>query len=460
VPRSRLCLALRSTGESSETGRALCPRGPSPGSQRQPGAPHSHHPPDSVCPARAMVAKGAGLLDFTSEVSEHHIGRVSMQTVANSNLLITDVSSLNRLAEPQLRHGHRALYQQVGALLVNQIQPRHFLTDFGDKLVMLAEHAYSHRQLPTVENISRALIALPLPPAYQTAGLYFRALELIRRGELDSAQAILEQVVAEPSHRYTARAIQSLGVTFHARGELESALKLYVEAAERATNKGRFDLLTAVYAQKNIVVLKSANGDHSGALSDLERMLPLARQAGTLHPQVYYDYLNSIAVERSSLGLLAEARCASGAAIASPFATAYPEWRETFIEIRHKQRQASRSVLAVPRRINEINSVRRSAGNTHNLMQFPIAECNNSAETTQHPAGKPGRVLNFQEWKTAPKAFGNAVLDEREPEQRERMTPGRKLIRLMDLISRDETDDETIDRILEAVEQIVLSRRK
>ena len=39
------------------------------------------------------------------------------------------------------------------------------------------------------------------------------------------------------------------------------------------------------------------------------------------------------------------------------------------------------------------------------------------------------------------------------------MTTGEKLIRLMDLISQDETDDETIDRILEAVEQIVLKRR-
>jgi 3-hydroxyacyl-CoA dehydrogenase len=39
------------------------------------------------------------------------------------------------------------------------------------------------------------------------------------------------------------------------------------------------------------------------------------------------------------------------------------------------------------------------------------------------------------------------------------MTTGEKLIRLMDLISQDETDDETIDRILEAVEQIILNRR-
>jgi hypothetical protein len=39
------------------------------------------------------------------------------------------------------------------------------------------------------------------------------------------------------------------------------------------------------------------------------------------------------------------------------------------------------------------------------------------------------------------------------------MSTGEKLIRLMDLISHDETDDETIDVILEAVEAIVLGRR-
>ena len=39
------------------------------------------------------------------------------------------------------------------------------------------------------------------------------------------------------------------------------------------------------------------------------------------------------------------------------------------------------------------------------------------------------------------------------------MTTGEKLIRLMDLISQDETDDETIDRILDTVEQIVIKRR-
>jgi len=39
------------------------------------------------------------------------------------------------------------------------------------------------------------------------------------------------------------------------------------------------------------------------------------------------------------------------------------------------------------------------------------------------------------------------------------MTTGQKLIRLMDLVSQEDTDDETIERILQAVEQILAKRR-
>ena len=44
-------------------------------------------------------------------------------------------------------------------------------------------------------------------------------------------------------------------------------------------------------------------------------------------------------------------------------------------------------------------------------------------------------------------------------EQRRGLSAAEKLIRIMDLISNDETDDETIDCILEAVEELVLKRR-
>ena len=69
------------------------------------------------------------------------------------------------------------------------------------------------------------------------------------------------------------------------------------------------------------------------------------------------------------------------------------------------------------------------------------------------------RVVNLQEWKATFKGSSSPLPEKLSPDQLKCMTTGQKLIRLMDLISQDETDDETIDRILEAVEQIVLNRR-
>jgi hypothetical protein len=79
-------------------------------------------------------------------------------------------------------------------------------------------------------------------------------------------------------------------------------------------------------------------------------------------------------------------------------------------------------------------------------------------ETPERNAyGARARVLNFDKWKI--KTSSRSAYEGVASEQRSRMTAGEKLIRLMDLISKDETDDETIDRILEAVEQIVVKSR-
>src|SRR5258708_39115810 len=71
--------------------------------------------------------------------------------------------------------------------------------------------------------------------------------------------------------------------------------------------------------------------------------------------------------------------------------------------------------------------------------------------------GSTARVLNFQQWKRRIEP-NPAQLSTLSPEQKMEMTIGEKLIRLMDLISRDDTDDETIDVILETGEGIVLVR--
>ncbi|HZM85177.1 MAG TPA: hypothetical protein VFF31_01360, partial [Blastocatellia bacterium] len=92
----------------------------------------------------------------------------------------------------------------------------------------------------------------------------------------------------------------------------------------------------------------------------------------------------------------------------------------------------------------------------NNLVQLTRTSPKTEA-TALNPHVLPARVLNFQQWRI--KSLSRTSPEGVPSEKRTRMTTGEKLIRLMDLISHDETDDETIDRILEAVEQIVVKGR-
>jgi hypothetical protein len=181
-----------------------------------------------------------------------------------------------------------------------------------------------------------------------------------------------------------------------------------------------------------------------------------------VQPYAYYDYLNTLAVELGELGRLDQARRTSEIAIASPFARAYPEWRETFEDIEAKSQRSSRSIVGVRQPISKTDKDGRylSREKIDNLLRLPAPQPRAPANRAGLPHATEARVLDFRQWKTAIKASSRAIPEGVTAEQRRRMTTGEKLIRLMDLISQDETDDETIDRILEAVEQIVLNRRK
>ena len=111
-----------------------------------------------------------------------------------------------------------------------------------------------------------------------------------------------------------------------------------------------FDPMTLYTASRMTAVMKSIEGDHRSALTDLEKMFPLVRMASLQQPYAYYDYLNTLAVELTEAGRLEEARNASRIALTSPFAYAYPEWRDTLDEIQHRELPAPRSRIAVSQR--------------------------------------------------------------------------------------------------------------
>ena len=383
-----------------------------------------------------------------------------MQRAADNSFVITSLFPLKGFTEVQALSGHAALYKQLSVQLIRGVYSDRLLIGLGDNLVALAEQAYGFRQGEMLEELSQALLALPLPAQYKSAARYFQALGLRRRGEREAGKLVLEGVATEPPHRYTARAVQSLGAVFHNLGDFESTLKLSLEAGRRATEKGRVDPAAALLAQMNIATIKGLRGDHRRALADLERLSPFVRAVGSIHPHVHYDYLNSLAVELGKLGRLEEAARTSRIALSSPFAAAYPEWHETSEQIELKRQRASRSAVAVRQPIANTHLLEEPVREAHNLVHLPLAERPvREALVDRHQQGTPARVLNFQQWKTAIKASSRATPEGVTAEQRSGMTTGEKLIRLMDLISQDETDEQTIDRILEAVEQIALNRR-
>ncbi|MEK6320704.1 MAG: hypothetical protein AABN33_03360 [Acidobacteriota bacterium] len=383
---------------------------------------------------------------------EKHIGSATMQIATSNNLILTDFFSFKRLAELQRRDGHAGLYQGIAQTLIAGFHTKQALANLVTSLVSIADQAHTIRRLDVVGCVGQLLLSLPLPRQLETVGHYYQALSLNRGGLGDTLRAgrLFEKVADNASLHYRARAMLALGSNYVVVGEHKTAMLFYPEVIRIAARDRSFDPLTLYIARRTAAAIRGMDGDHRGAVEDLERIFPLARIASSVQPNVYYDYMNTLAVELGDLGSLERARNASEIALTAPFAGAFPEWQQTFDEIEAKRARASRSVVPVRQHMEE----------SDNLLRLPALERSASAGLAdRHPQGTQARVLNFQQWKTMFKASSGLLPEEVTPKHRRRMTTGEKLIRLMDLISQDETDDETIDRILEAVEQIVLNRR-
>ena len=391
--------------------------------------------------------------------SENHIGTTSKHTAATSNLVLTDSSSFRRLAELEKRVSHAGLYQGIAQTLIRGFHTERALTDLATKLASVGDHAYSIRQPDIVGNVGQLLLSLPLSRHIESAGHYYQALSLNQFGYGDTvrAGALFEQVADNCSFRYRARAMLALGTNSLGIGDQRTAMSFYWEAMRIVARERIFDPVILLMARRMTTVIRGMSGDHRGAVADLESMFPLARMAGALLPFTYFDYLNSLAVELSEVGRLTEARRASEIALSSPFGATYPTWRETFEDIRLKQRRVSRSMVAVPQGISEMQKVQQYAGETEKLVHLQSRVPVGGADSgEQRGRITKARVLDFQQWKTALLESRPSVLNRLTPEQRNRMTTGEKLMRLMDLLSRDETDESMIDRILEVVEEIIL----
>lgn len=370
-----------------------------------------------------------------------------MQTAAKNSLVLMDFSSSNRYAGSQVPTSHGGFYQLMASSLIRGVHREQVSRAMGDKLVVMAEHAHAFRRIDVLDQVSQILQRLPLPRQYAPVGRYYQALCIhdFGRGDVEKAASVVERVMGGVSPRYKAKAMLSLGSMFVRMGDNQSAMSLFLEALSPNANKWE-DPLTTITTLRTMAVLRSMDGDHRGALSDLEDIFPAVRMVGPWYPHLKYDYMNSLAVELCEVGRLEEAKNVSQIVLASPFARAYPEWRETREEIELRGYRASRGTVAVSQRTSEGG----------NLVCLPVPERQDSANRQEHIPGQtkqPARVLDLLEWKRKMGKEPNGT--PRDKTFYKEMDGREMLLKIMELTgSSDRTDDE-LERILEAIDRVL-----
>jgi len=209
-------------------------------------------------------------------------------------------------------------------------------------LIRLADSIYACRQFGLLEHLGITLARLRA----SGAGEYYCALVAKNKGNNEESLVFLQKPADSDDIRLRAKALSTIGSILFERGEIEESLRHRLEAL-RLASRDYCEPLIVVEAQRAISIVKSIAGDHQAALTDLEKLLPLAAQLGKQHPTVYYDTLNSLAVELGEVGRIDEAAGALSLALASPFASAYPEWQATRAELIERRRGSSRRLVAV-----------------------------------------------------------------------------------------------------------------
>jgi len=206
-----------------------------------------------------------------------------------------------------------------------------------------AESLYLNRDYDSLSQVADVLCSLPHEGA-QSAGMLYKARCLYRADRTDGRIISLLESASETGPAKTgARAIQALGVVYSRLGNLPEAARLSREAMRAG------DLLTRLRAAFMLSEVASMEGDHQRAFDELRIFRPVVEIVSKVQPYFAGLYCNEIAYDLAQLGRIEEARRFAAFAVSSPFARAYPEWRETAREIEQAREPiaAHKSILCV-----------------------------------------------------------------------------------------------------------------
>ncbi len=302
----------------------------------------------------------------------------------------------------------------------------------GNRIIKRIRTAHAFRDLQQVCELAAMLQNFPIKE-YQLIGSYYIVWCKCRQREYDikALETIIDQ-----SDTYKAKALLSRAAFEGYKGNTTAELFFYNEALKAfPTISERIDILRA------IAVVKAKEGFRKSAIRDLESLIPIIRHADAL---VYFDVLNSYAVELAGAGRKYEARNISQIVISSPFAFAYPEWQETASDLKEPNRSL---VIIGPSKFVP-----------NNVLPMPASE---HGETEQTSYNQPAKVFNLQRLrkkmakgkksKKDKKDNGENIFDENVDE----MDDKDLLATLIQLAASDDADEEKLRKIVKYVMKVM-----
>jgi tetratricopeptide (TPR) repeat protein len=328
--------------------------------------------------------------------------------IPSSRLIL---SSLNRRA---------GFYQQL-------LRNGSTFQELGNRLIRQAEVSIAFRHIEAVEEVG-LLLSNFSSEEYRLIGHFYQAWCAYRKG--DKSRTLLENVL-EKSQPGRPRALLSLAAIETGNGNVADGVKLYNEAAKYSANPS-----TLVTAARSIAVIKSIEGSHKQALKELESLFYLARYASS---HVYFDYLNSLAVELAEVGRLEEARNISNIVLASPYVFAYPEWRETREDIERKGYHSSRSFVPITQGIQGVTQ--------DNIVRLP------ERDYTPVSQAEPARILHY-DWKNRMVKEPNGNQTDDSSLELDKLTNKDLIIEIVQRASNKDMSEKKLRKILEYVMEV------
>jgi hypothetical protein len=336
-------------------------------------------------------------------------------------------------------------YQLIASELIKGIYAKKSLGELANNLITLADHAYTIRQMSAVDQASQIILALPVSGEYKSAAHYYHGLYIKRQGLISEARVLFERAAEHSPLRYRAKALQSLGAIFYEGGDYKSALPLCLEACRIATRTKELDPIITIHAQHLIAGLKSLDGDHRGSVAYIENLLPLVYAVRSSYPALYFNILNSLAVELGEVGRLEEAGNISNLVLASPYVIAYPEWRETGDDIERKGYRSPRSFVPLNHRLLNIKNV------VLYLSMPEPSDTTNSEKYHRNPF-QQGSITILQDWKR--KMVKESNDKQNDKDDLKDATEKDLYLKLMELMAKRDLSTKQLRRVIDFVERI------